>query len=90
MSERREISVDLDRVGFDEGMDVLDRFGKKDADGTPLLSTREVMDFIRQTLEPDVAATLTLREGFLAMRQLKAAVAELTSDDDGTDPKASS
>lgn len=87
MSERREIVVDLDLISFDEGVDLLDRFGKKDEHGQALVGMLEMRDFVKRLVPPKVAETLTLREGFVAIQSMKRAFDELLGGDAG-DPKA--
>lgn len=87
MSKRREIVVDLDRISFDEGIEILERFGKKDETGQPLVGMVEMRDFIKRLVEPEVAATLTLREGFSAIQSMKRAFGELLGGN-ADDPKA--
>lgn len=87
MSERREIVVDLDRISFDEGVEILERFGKKGDDGQPLVGMTEMSAFVKRLVEPEVARTLTLREGFAALQSMKLAFDELLGGD-ARDPKA--
>ena len=86
----RVLEIDLNLIPFDEGIEMLDAFGKKDEYGDSLVNIRDVAAFVKRTLPEDVRPTLMLGEGLRALQQIKKAFDEVMGVGDDDDTKASS